>query len=43
MDHEEWNEEEDTSSGSEKEHSQPAKAASPAQDTQGENKNEDAR
>ena len=51
VDHDEWKEEEeeeeeeeeDASSGSEKDHSQCAKAASPVQQTQGENKNEDAR
>ena len=44
VDHDEWKEEEeDTSSDSEKDRPQCAKASSPVQETQGENKNEDAR
>ena len=46
VDHDEWKEEEeeeDTSSDSEKDRPQCARASSPVQETQGENKNEDAR
>ena len=45
MDHDEWKEEEeeDTSSDSEKDSPQCARAPSPVQETQGANKNEDAR
>ena len=44
MDHDEWKEEEeDTSSDSEKDSPQCARASSPVQETQGANKNEDAR
>ena len=45
-DHEEWNEDEETSSSHSENGYSPnvtVKAASPAQDTQGESKNEDAR
>ena len=43
MDHDEWKEEEDTSSDSEKDSPQCARASSPVQETEGANKNEDAR